>query len=73
LPSLQHPLGNQHVGQERLEICALPSLLSSGINHMEHGLLPSSYERFVEIAARSEAISVRRLPLQFRELSPPPP
>jgi len=66
-------VGNQHVGQKRLEICALPSLLSSGINHLEHGLLPSSDERFDEIAARSEAISVRRLPLQFRELSPPPP
>ena len=68
LPAVPRTLGNQRVGLRRLEIRALPALLSPGSDHLERAVLsPAAMDRD-PAEVRRHSLSLRRLPLQFRQL-----
>jgi len=64
------PLGNQRLGIRRLEICALPAMLPPGADHLERAVLPPTALDGPSVARRRHTLSLRRLPLQLRELPP---
>src|SRR5580704_7189224 len=68
LPPLPVSLGNQRLVQWGLEVCALPPLLSPGTDHLERAILsPPALDR-VSAACGSHTLSVRRMPVQLRQL-----
>jgi hypothetical protein len=68
LPAVPNTLGDQCLVGWRLEICALPALLSSGPDHVERALLPPAPLDNPAIAAARDSVSMRFMPMQLREL-----
>ena len=70
MPSMPLALAHKRVGGGRMEIRALPALLSSGTSHLERAILsPATVDHDVASSGRN-ALSLRGLPVQFRELPP---
>jgi hypothetical protein len=67
MPPLPDPLGNQRVGLRSLEIRTLPALLSTGTDHLERALLSSPVVDPYHAAYGCDSLSLRRVPVQFRE------
>jgi hypothetical protein len=65
---MQRALANQRMGLRGLEVRAMPKLLSSGPDHLERAILsPAPLDQLAASIGR-DALSLRCLPLQFREL-----
>lgn len=60
-------LENQRVGRGSVEIRALSPLLSSGIDHLERAVLPSTALDGHYAPLRRDAVPMPRVPLQFRQ------
>jgi hypothetical protein len=67
LPALPNALGNQCLGFRRLEVCALPALLPSGIEHVERAVLQAASLDGNSVAEWRYSLPVSSLPLQLRE------
>jgi hypothetical protein len=68
MPQVPGPVGDQRLGFRRLEICAMPALLSPGAHHLERTVLsPATLDR-LSAQVRRHSVPLRGLPVQFREL-----
>jgi hypothetical protein len=64
---MPHALADQCLGFRSVEIRTLPALLSPGTHHLERAILsPRPLDHLATASARN-ALSLRRMPLQFRE------
>jgi len=68
VPPVQYPLGHQHLGIRRLEIRALPKVLSPATFHLERTALQPAPLDPTAAAARRYSLPVRLVPLQLRQL-----
>jgi hypothetical protein len=68
MPPLPDAVGDQHVGRWSLEIRPLPAVLSTGTHDLELTILQPAVQHHVETSSGSQAVPVRRLPLQFCQL-----
>jgi len=58
------------MGCWRLEICALPALLSAGSDHLERAVLSSAIVDAFPAAHGRDSVSLRGVPVQFCEFPP---
>lgn len=72
VPHLPPPVADPHLVERILEIRSLPPMYPADARHLERTALQSAAADVLIAAARSEAVSLRTLPLQFRQLSSPP-
>lgn len=72
VPHLPPPVAEPHLVERILEIRSLPPMYPADARHLERTALQSAAPDVLIAAARSEAVSLRTLPLQFRQLSSPP-
>src|SRR5580700_8776839 len=68
LPALPRTLGDQRMGLRRLEIRALPALLSPGTDDLEPAILSPAALDHAPPEPRRNSVPLRRLPVQLREL-----
>src|ERR1700674_2232491 len=67
LPALQGTLGDERLGSWRLEVRPLPQVLPPAARHLERAVLQASVlDRRVAAFGR-DAVSLRGVPVQFRE------
>ena len=68
LPALPDSMGDQRVGLRRMEICAMPALLSPGAHHLEPAILSRASGHHDPAGLGSHSLSLRGLPLQLCKL-----
>jgi hypothetical protein len=68
MPEVPHPLENQRLGCGRVEIRAMPALLSPGTHYLERAVLPPFAVDRRPAPVRRDSVPLRGLPMQFREL-----
>jgi len=59
MPAMPDAMGDQRLGVRRLEIRTLPALLSSGADHLERALLPSTALDGPAATPGRDAVSLR--------------
>jgi hypothetical protein len=64
---MPYALANRRVEVGRLEIRALPALLSPGADHLERAILSSEALDHLNAPDRCDAVPLRGLPLQLRK------
>jgi hypothetical protein len=68
LPALPRALVYQCVGRQRVEIRALPAMLSPGIIHLERAILSRSAVDHLDAPLGRYSLPLPSMPLQFRGL-----
>ena len=67
MPQMPRAMAYQRMGVGRVEIRALPALLSPGTDHLERAILSPAPLDHPDAPDRRDALSLRGLPLQFRK------
>jgi hypothetical protein len=68
MPALPLAMGNQCVGLRRLEICALPEVLSPGADYLEPAILSPLALDHYPVEFGGDPVSLCRVPVQLRKL-----